>query len=118
LLLKLALAHGGEAILDPDAFRESMPNDVFDEWAQLYSIDPWDGERLDLLFGILCSITAEVWRDKEKHKLAFLPKDFMPDWMGDTANKEESETNVADNIDQWVACLRAVRLARHGHNHR
>lgn len=117
--MKLCLRAGGAAILDPDAFRESMPDEVFEEWASLYAIDPWDGERDDLLMGILASTLANVNRDSKKRPDPFTAAEFSPDWFGVDADGErhlKTQEELADATDATLAALAAIRALNGNHD--
>lgn len=109
--MKLCLRAGGDAIRNPDAFLLSMPRSQFLEWEAFYQLDPWDGERDDLLAGKICSaVAASVGVDSP-------PKDHMPDWL----NEEERRTlpTKAEHeaqMDQVFAGLKSMRADNGGNN--
>lgn len=89
-----------------------MSRRQFREWAAFYELDPWDGERDDLLAGKICSaVAASVGVDSA-------PKEFMPDWLGEEQRKalptkEEHEAKV----DEVFARLKTMS-ADNGSKHR
>src|SRR5512146_862251 len=48
------------------------------DWADYYALEPWGERRADLRNGILCSLTANMNRDKKKKPEPFKATDFMP----------------------------------------
>lgn len=55
---------------------ESITSTQLSEWMAYYELDPWGGERADLLAGIIASTIANC--NRAKNQPAFKPKDFMP----------------------------------------
>ena len=53
-----------------------MSSRQFEEWATLYSQEPWGDWRADLRAGIVASTLANIHRKPKAP--AFTPQDFMP----------------------------------------
>lgn len=71
---------------------------------EFFALDPWDGERLDIHFGTLMALIANVNRDPEKRPTPFAASDFVPDWLADPeARKERSARDLAGAADAWIA---------------
>lgn len=81
------------------------------EWEKFYEIDPWDGERDDLLAGIICSaVAASVQVDAA-------PKGFMPDWLGlDNRQRMPTIEEAKAKEDQVFARLKTMRESSGGDN--
>lgn len=87
-----------------------MTRRQFEEWQAFYRLDPWDGERDDLLTGKLCSTIAAA------HGIETKPSDFMPDWLKEeTALPTQDEHNA--HVDQLFAAL-DVMSKPHGSTNR
>ena len=109
--MKLCLRAGREAIANPDAFLLSMSRRQFREWQAFYELDPWDGERDDLLAGKICSaVAASVGVDSP-------PKDHMPDWLGENQKTLPTKAEHEAKVDEVFARLKTMS-GDNGSNHR
>lgn len=81
------------------------------EWEAFYQIDPWDGERIDLLIGIVCSYLAAA------HGADIRPCDAMPDWLDEQGRKKmPTKEEHEAKMDEVFARLRTMRQENGGDN--
>ncbi len=82
------------------------------EWEAFYRLDPWDGERDDLLAGKICSaVAASVG-------VECAPKEFMPDWLSEETRKRlPTKDEHEAQVDEVFARLRMMRESSGGNNH-
>lgn len=72
-------------------------------------LGPLGAERLDLLAGIVAAAAVNVWRGKDDKPAS--PMDFLPDWGGLRARREEEQ--AAERRQQEAEAMRlwgAVRM--------
>lgn len=88
-----------------------MSRRQFLEWEAFYRIDPWDGERDDLLAGKICSaVAASVGVDSP-------PKDHMPDWLSEEERRTlPTKAEHEAQMDAVFAGLKSMRADNGGNN--
>ena len=106
--MKLCLRAGGDAIANPNALLASMTRRQFLEWEAMYRLDPWDGERDDLLCGINSSAVAAAGGIRD-----MTPSDFMPDWLGTERGPLDSKAEHERKMDRVFARLEAMKDGNH-----
>jgi hypothetical protein len=90
---RLALALGAA---HPDYLLPYLTSRQFRDWMDFYELEPWGSEMEFTRSGIVASTIANCHRDSRK--LAFKPKDFMPQFgkpPGQTMEETKAKMNEA-----------------------
>jgi hypothetical protein len=111
----LALQRGGEAVDDPMAWLDSLPDDVLTLWDAYYRLEPWGGEyhrhaaEMEVLETILAYVVNRHVTEKSKVYKPRSRADFMPaGYAGERPKKKPKQT-----IGAQVAAM-ADNLKKHG----
>lgn len=88
------------------------------EWIAYSELEPFSEDRADLRAGIIASTVANTAYARPKDPTA--PKDFMPDFTGDRAEREaeEAEAKHIDAMRQGFEALRVRMGGKHIHRGR
>jgi hypothetical protein len=107
----LALQRGGEAIDDPRAWLDSLPDDVVRLWDAYWQLEPWGGDwarhaDLMVLMDHIYALVANKGLGRESRHLAYKPRgrrSFMPmDYAGESP-KRTSRKSTAQQCEEYMA---------------